>query len=103
MREVDTQQDLGVLVHQLLKVSAQVQQAVKKANDMLAFIVRRFEYRNRDVLLQLYRALARPYLQFWCSYLRKDILAINGVQQRFTRLIPGMTGLSYQETLNQLG
>jgi len=42
-------------VHQSLKVSAQVQQAVKKANGMLAFIARGFEYRDRDVLLQLYR------------------------------------------------
>ena len=32
LREVDTQRNLGVLVHQSLKVSTQVQQAVKKAN-----------------------------------------------------------------------
>ena len=47
LREVDTQQELGVLI------SAQVQQAVKKANGMLAFIARGFEYRNRDILLHL--------------------------------------------------
>ena len=41
----------------MLKVSMQVQQAVKKANGMLAFIARGFEYRSRGVLLQLYRAL----------------------------------------------
>jgi len=46
---------LGVLVRQSLKVRAQVQRAVKKVNGMLTFIVRGFEYRNRDVLLQLYR------------------------------------------------
>eukprot|EP00061_Rhincodon_typus_P001093 g13688.t1 len=48
----NVQWDLGVLVHQALKVSMQVQQAVKKANGMLAFIARGFEYRSRDVLLQ---------------------------------------------------
>ena len=57
LREVDTQRDLGVLLHQSLKVSVQIQQAVKKANGMLAFIARGFEYRSRDVLLQLYRVL----------------------------------------------
>eukprot|EP00061_Rhincodon_typus_P009318 g32738.t1 len=34
-----------------------MQQVVKKANGMLTFIARRFEYRSRDMLLQLYRAL----------------------------------------------
>ena len=94
-------------MHQSLKVSAQVQQAVKKANGMLAFIARGFEYRDRDVLLQLYRALVRPHLEycvrFWCPYLRKDVLAIEGVQRKFTRLIPGMAGLSYEERLSWLG
>ena len=74
---------------------------------MLALVVRGFVYRNRDVQLRLYQALVRPHLeycvQFWCPYLRKDALAIEGVQRRFTRLIPGMAGLSYEEGLNQLG
>eukprot|EP00061_Rhincodon_typus_P007462 g29182.t1 len=55
--EGSVQRDLGALAHQLLKVSMQVQQAVKKVNGMLAFIARGFGYRSRDVLLQLYRAL----------------------------------------------
>ena len=85
----------------------QVQQAVKKANGMLAFITRGVEYRSKEVLLQLYRALVRPHLeycvQFWSPHLRKDILAMEGVQRRFTRLIPGMAGLSYVERLERLG
>ena len=42
-------------------------------------------------------------MQFWSPDLRKDILAIEGVQRRFTRLIPGMVGLSYAERMEQLG
>ena len=65
---------------------------------MLTLIARGFEYRNSDVLLQLYRVLVRPHLeycvQFWCPYLRKDVPATEGVQRRFTRLIPGMADLS---------
>jgi len=41
-------------------------------------------------------------VQFWCPYPRKDVLAIERVQQRFTKLIPGMAGLSYEERLSQL-
>eukprot|EP00061_Rhincodon_typus_P000053 g10273.t1 len=81
----------------------QVQQAVKKVNGMLAFITRGFECSSRDVLLQLYRTLVRPHLeycvQFWSPFMRKDALALKGVQQRFTRLISGMAGLTYEERL----
>ena len=104
-REVEW--DIGVLVHQSMKASKQVQQAVKKANGMHAFIPRGIEYRSKEVLLQLYRALVKPHLEYcvqFCSpNLRKGILATEGVQRRFTRLIPGMAGLSYVERLEQLG
>ncbi|XP_059843112.1 uncharacterized protein LOC132403641 isoform X1 [Hypanus sabinus] len=109
----EVQRDLGVIVHQSLEVGMQVQQAVKKANGMLAFIAKGFEYRSREFLLQLYKALVRPHLeycvQFWSPNLRKDILATEGVQRRFTRLIPGnlidflTAGLSYDERLDRLG
>ena len=42
-------------------------------------------------------------MQFWCPYLRKDVLAIEGVQQWVTRMIPGMAGLTYEERLSRLG
>ena len=49
----------------------------------------------------------RPQLeycvQFWAPHLRKDILALEGVQKRFTRMIPGMKSLSYEEWLRTLG
>ncbi|PJG57360.1 hypothetical protein CUC53_18445, partial [Aeromonas cavernicola] len=65
----EIQRDLGVLVHQSLKVNEQVQKAVKKANGMLAFITKGIEYKSKEILLHLYRALVRPHLeyciQFW--------------------------------------
>ena len=39
---------------------------------------------------------------FGCPYLRKDVLAIEGAQRRFTWLIPGMAGLSYEERLESV-
>uniref|UniRef100_UPI00398F87BD E3 ubiquitin-protein ligase TM129 isoform X2 n=1 Tax=Pristiophorus japonicus TaxID=55135 RepID=UPI00398F87BD len=47
----------------------QVQQAIKKANGMLTFITRRFEFESRDALLQLYRALVRPHPGALCTVL----------------------------------
>ena len=45
--------DLGVLVHESQKPSLQVQQVIKKANGMLAFIARGIEYKSGEILLQL--------------------------------------------------
>eukprot|EP00061_Rhincodon_typus_P017912 g46843.t1 len=45
-----------------LQVGIQVQQAVRKSNGGLAFIAREFEYRRKDVLLQLYRTLNEGHL-----------------------------------------
>ena len=65
----------------------------------IPFMEKGFKYRSRDMLLQLYRVLVRPFLQycvqFWSPYLRKDALAMDGVQQRLTRLILGKVGLRY--------
>ena len=62
------------------------------------------EFKNREVMLQLYKVLVRPHLeycvQFWSPYLRKDILALEGVQRRFTRLI---LELAYEERLSRQG
>ena len=69
LRKSETQRDLGVLVQDSLKVNVQVQSAVRKANAMLVFMSRGLEYKSRDVLLRLYKALVRPQFedgeQFW--------------------------------------
>ena len=57
--------------------------------------------------MRLYKALVRPHLehceQFWAPYLRKDVLALERVQRRFTRMIPGMKSLSYEERVEDSG
>ena len=107
LRTSETQSDLGVLVHNFLNVNVQIQSAVRKTNAMLAFMSRGLEYKSRDVLLRLYKALVRPHLeyceQFWAPYLRKDVLALERVQKRFTRMIPGVKSLLYEERLRTLG
>lgn len=51
--------------------------------------------------------LVRPHLeyceQFWFPYLRKDVLVLERVKRRFTRLIPEMSGLTHDECFMALG
>ena len=86
------------------KVGLQVQQIIKKVNGILSFIARGMEFKNSEVVFQLYKVLVRPHLeycvQFWSPYLRKDILPL---ERRFTRLIPELRGLVYEERLSRLG
>jgi len=107
LQHAAVQRDLGVLVQESQGVGLQVQQVIKKANGILSFIARGMEFKNSEVMLQLYKVLVRPHLeycvQFWSPYLRKDILALEGVQRRFTRLIPELRGLAYEERLSRLG
>ena len=103
---VDEQMDLGVHVHRSLKVATQVDRVVKKAYGVLAFIGRGIEFRSHEVMLQLYKTLVRPNLeycvQFWSPHYRKDVEALERVQRRFTRMLPGMEGKSYEERLIDL-
>ena len=50
--------------------------------------------------------MVRPQLDYGndvlCPYLRKDIDSIEAVQKRFTKLIPGVKNLSYQDRLKHL-
>lgn len=52
--------------------------------------------KRREALMQHYRAVANLYpisTQFWPLHVRKDLLVLEMVQRRLTRLIIGMNGL----------
>jgi len=57
-------------------------------------------------MLQLYKTLVQPHLeycvQFWSPNYRKDVEALERVQRRFTRMLPGMVGRCYEERLRDL-
>lgn len=100
------EKDLGVMVDQSLTGTSHCALAVKKANRMVGYIARSIEYRSKDVVLLLYNTLVRPHLeycvQFWGPYFKKDIEALEKVQRRATKLIPGIKKESYEERLRIL-
>eukprot|EP00061_Rhincodon_typus_P011284 g36189.t1 len=88
-------------------IGSHINRVVEKAFNTLAFIAQIFEYRSWAIMLRLYRTLMRHLLeycvQFWSSCYRKDIIKLERVQKRFTRMLLGMESLGYKERLDSLG
>ena len=89
--EVTEERDLGVIVQDDLKVSKRCTKAVNTANRILGLIKRTLEFKSKDTVLQIYKSLVRPHLEYciqcWNPYYRKDIELIEEVQRRATRII----------------
>jgi len=70
-------------------------------------INRSIQYKSKSVLLCLYKTLVRPHLEYctqiWSPHYSRDKQLLEKVQHRFTRMVPGMKVLPYNERLRQLG
>eukprot|EP00061_Rhincodon_typus_P017557 g46295.t1 len=51
----------------------------------------------------LVRSLLEFCVQFWSPCYRKDIIKLERVLKKYTRMLPGMEILNYKEGLNRLG
>ena len=106
LEAVNEEKDLGVIVSSSLKSNAQVVACVKRAMRILGMIHRTFETKEHNLMLQLYKSLVRPHLEFaiqaWSPYLKGDIDYIEKVQRRFTRMITVLQHLPYDERLTIL-
>jgi len=56
---------------------------------------------------QLFTTLVRPHLEYgnvvWHPQLKKDMQQLEGVQHRASRMVPGLSKLSYEDRLRKLG
>ena len=95
--------DLDVQVSSDLRPRKQCIEARNRANRLLGFIARSIKSRSAEVILKLYLALVRPYLhyavQFWSPYYRMDIILLESVQRRMTKMIEGIRNFSYERRL----
>ncbi len=104
--ESEAEKDLGVFVDNALNFSTHISEAIKKANTKLGMIKLTFTCLNESMLTQLYTAIVRPHLEYanvvWHPHQQQHINALEAVQHRATRLIPGMSSLPYEERLRRL-
>ena len=90
-----------------MKVSEQFRIAASKGNQVLGMIRRNITYKEKSLIVPLYRAIVRPHLEYciqaWSPYLGKDIDMFEKIQRRATKLIPGLRDLRYEERLKECG
>jgi len=105
--EVSSEKDLGVVFSSDMKVALHCRDSYSKANRILGLISRTITYKNPTILLNLYKSLVRPHLDYcspvWNPHYSKDIHLLERVQHRFTHLFSELRSLPYEERLRQLG
>ena len=103
----EVEKDLGILVTDNLKPSAQCAKATKKANGILGQIVRAFHFRTKAVLRKLFKAFVRPVLEYavavWSPWTEADCETLEKVQRRAIRLMSNVRGAIYEEKLKYAG
>ena len=76
-----------------LSWSNHVDVIVNKANKALGLLKRAVDSKNKEIFSMLYKSLVRPILEYacpvWSPHLAKDILAIEKVQRRASRIALG--------------
>lgn len=107
VEQISLEKDIGVNFDEELKFSQHIAICVKKANQKLGLIRRSFDYMDRDMFLTLFKTLIRPTLEYasviWSPFLKKDIVALENVQRRATKIVKEISSLSYEERLKNLG
>ena len=100
------EKDLGVIMDPNLSFEKHIVEKIKKANSIAGLISRTINFKTKEIMILLFKALVRPIIEYgnvvWSPYLRKYIDQIEDVQRRFTKKIIGLTDMNYGERLVQL-
>ena len=106
LQETLEEKDLGVWITNDLKPSTHCVKAAKKASQALRLLKVAFEEIDEEGFNIMYRTFVRPHLEYavqaWCPYLKKDIMILEKVQRRATKMVRGFKRLSYEERLRRL-
>ena len=98
--------NLGVTFSADMKVSEQGGIAASKGNQILWLIRRTITYKEKQLIVPLYKAIIRPYLDYciqaWRPYRKKEKTK-KRIQRRATKMIPEFRDLSYESCLLQCG
>ena len=99
--------DLGITLEPSLKFKSHIMDIIARAKQRAALIHRCFASRSIKNLTRAYSTYIRPMLEYattvWSPSQITLINAIERVQKQFTKRLPGLKNLAYNERLKLLG
>ena len=106
IKQVNAAKDLGVTIDSTLKFTTHINSIVAKAYARANLIHRCFISRNIATLTRAFKVYVRPILEYaspvWSPVYITAIKQIESVQRRFTKRLPGLANLSYNDRLSKL-
>ena len=106
LEEIESEKDVGVMIHHSLKPSMQCAKAATKANQVLGQLARGLSYRDRNTFLRLYTVYVRTHLEYpvasWSPYTKGDKEILEKVQRRALAMVSNLKGKSYEERLAEV-
>jgi len=100
------EKDLGVWIDDELSFSQHIQTKISKANQVLGMLRHTFKFMEPTSFTLLYKSLIRPHLEYamvvWAPHTKRLKDSLEQVQRRATRMVAGMSDLSYPERLRKL-
>ena len=111
LETVESEKDLGVIIDSALSFGEHISK-ISIANRNIGLIFKTFTSMDKDMFLNLFKSLVRPHLEYassvWSPQHKKDMIAIENVQRRATRMLPTrmlpcLKGKTYLERLKILG
>lgn len=101
--KTSTEKDIGIVTGEKLIFSDHLAEKMNKVTKLVGLIRGTYAHLDPQVFNGLYTAIVRPHIEYanqiWCPYFVKDKEAIENVQRRAPKLVPGVKDLSYEERI----
>ena len=79
----------------------------KGKNQILGLIRRNIVFKEKELIILLYKTIVRPHLEYciqaWRPHCKKDIDILERVQRRATKIIQKLRNISYEMRLKEFG
>ena len=107
IEEKQMTKDLGVIMSNTGDFKDHIAKITETVRDLSAWILRSFKSRSRTLMLQLWKSIVIPHLdycsQLWNPHHANAIQQLEDLQKAFIQHINGFRHANYWTTLNKLG